>query len=832
MSGLLWQPPRTTSEICRKGQLCLWFHTSNILSKNPSKPGASRRKLASDLKPRSGNGRLEVAPKQSTRQDAKLSSGNSRSSDAPRKALWNQKPSSGSDRLKAAPTRRSFRPFSFPKPAIERDLAPHTNNQPWEPPVDRNPSFRRRSAYRSEQDWKGRTGRWSLQQDSTGVQSDAQARRYPSRRNAGRESENYDDRSRSPYGRSQLEAKRGFESYDRGTPRRTYSAAQGTREAINSEGFQREFSGGRSDRSASSGPVPRREPDNNTGHSTSPYGNTQLEQRRSGRPTVPRRVFPEEEVAERPSEFYDPPQSVSLAPTTDNNAFSKLATDSPASTEFTSPPILQGLLSSLKEVLGANAKPTPIQSLSLKWLLNQSPGWKQFLLASETGSGKSIAYLVPLLQNLKQAELDTAATEVPHVQQARAYNPRALILAPTHELSRQLSGFAKSLLHNVKLRVLCASKANVKSVKEQDETASKMAAQFDTMIGEGEFEVKKDKFPVDVVVGTPMKLMEMVRGRGWDRKEEENEEEGERTLRRGRDKMVGFGKWRNKPEMGLANVEWVIVDEADVLFDPDFQETTRTLLSDISLARGHPVPVTPALPTTPISYPFNLLLTSATIPTALASYLEICHPSLIRLASPRLHHLPQTLRTEYVSWTGGNKFVDIERRIRRVWAEDSSTFHLRTGHLSKVLMFCNKSTKVLELSSHLNEREIKNVALTSNSETRKRGSNHHLDGFLRPLSTKSTTTSRSSTPALALNDPKTTPLVLITTSLLSRGLDFDPSIKHVFIVDEPRNMIDFLHRAGRSGRAGEHGKVVVFGKMKGRGSAKGKEVRKRVGDLL
>ena len=236
------------------------------------------------------------------------------------------------------------------------------------------------------------------------------------------------------------------------------------------------------------------ESENYHDQSRASYERSQLEPRRSGRPTVPRRVFSEEEEAERPSEFYDPPQSVSLTPTADNDASSKLAPDPPAPTEFTSPPILSGLLSSLKEVLVPNAKPTPIQSLSLKWLLNQSPGWKQFLLASETGSGKSIAYLVPLLQNLKQAELDTAAAEVPHVQQTRAYNPRALILAPTHELSRQLSGFAKSLLHNVKLRVMCASKANVKSTKERDETASKMAAQFDTMVGEGEFEVKKDKF--------------------------------------------------------------------------------------------------------------------------------------------------------------------------------------------------------------------------------------------------------------------------------------------------------------------------------------------------
>jgi ATP-dependent RNA helicase MRH4 len=73
---------------------------------------------------------------------------------------------------------------------------------------------------------------------------------------------------------------------------------------------------------------------------------------------------------------------------------------------------------------------------------------------------------------------------------------------------------------------------------------------------------------------------------------------------------------------------------------------------------------------------------------------------------------------------------------------------------------------------------------------------------------------------------------MITTSLLSRGLDFDPSIKHVFIVDEPRNMIDFLHRAGRSGRAGQTGRVVIFGKGKGRGSDKAREVKQRVRALV
>ncbi|GLB44185.1 putative P-loop containing nucleoside triphosphate hydrolase protein [Lyophyllum shimeji] len=550
--------------------------------------------------------------------------------------------------------------------------------------------------------------------------------------------------------------------------------------------------------------------------------------------------------------------------------------------EFTSPPLMPGLLSCLTDLIGPGATPTPIQSLSLKWLMHDaekghdasSSDWKQFLLASETGSGKSIAYLLPLLQDLKQSELASASSPRPRPipgpesGPTRALNPRALILAPTHELSRQLSGFAKSLLHEVKLRVLCASRANTKSTKERDATARQMVAQFESGLDDkaGEFEVRdRSGFPVDVVVGTPMKLLEMVKGRGWDRKQVDakdelaaGESDSERPgrLRRGRDKMVGVGKWRSQPEMGLANVAWVVVDEADVLFDPDFQETTRQLLADISSARGYAVPsptstplsptasppTTPAPAPTPIEYPFNFILTSATIPSALASYLDTYHPKLMRLASPHLHHLPKTLQTEYVSWTGGNKLADIERRIRRVWAEDASLSVIPgkgdgKGGLSRVLIFCNRSSKVEELGKYLEERGIKNVALSSTSEHRKRGSNHHLDGFLRGHAKDAEGAAGVDTASAALgvgvtSDPKSSPHVMITTSLLSRGLDFSPSIRHVFIVDEPRNMIDFLHRAGRTGRAGQKGKVVVFGKMKGRGSAKAKDVRKKVGSLV
>lgn len=261
------------------------------------------------------------------------------------------------------------------------------------------------------------------------------------------------------------------------------------------------------------------------------------------------------------------------------------------------------------------------------------------------------------------------------------------------------------------------------------------------------------------------------------------------------------------------------------------------LLADIASARGTPVlfdpadailskpsqSPTPAPETTPaLAYPFNLILTTATIPSSLASYLATHHPTLTRLASPRLHRLPSTLQTEYAHWTGGNRNADIERRIRRVWAEDATK---STGGRSRVLVFCNRSTKVEDLGQYLEEKGIANVALTSTGAARKRGSNHHLDGFLRtPLNAEAAEPKKEAS-------VKELPYVMITTSLLSRGLDFAPSIKHVFIMDEPRNMVDFLHRAGRSGRAGERGKVVIFGKMSGRGSDSTREVRKKVGAL-
>jgi ATP-dependent RNA helicase MRH4 len=524
---------------------------------------------------------------------------------------------------------------------------------------------------------------------------------------------------------------------------------------------------------------------------------------------------------------------------------------------FSSPPLSSGLLQSVHEVLGPNARPTPIQSLSLKHLFVTPPldSYRRFLLASETGSGKSLAYLLPMLHDLKTAE---------HLSPRRT-GPRALVLAPTHELSRQLASFGKALVHHSRLRVQTASRANVASARV---SAAKMAHGFGGDDAEGEFEVRPGNgtgHTLDVLVGTPPTVLGMVRGGRWDK--ESVKSEGKRQ------KKVPA----SRPEVSLSEIEWVVVDEADVLFgtpdsvsiclpfsylhrtDPDFIDQTLLLLSDIAAARGKPVPAAvrdkknKSQAPIPFDYPFNLVLTSATIPAALATHLEARHPKMTRLVSPRLHRLPTRLALEFSPYNSGNRNAEVLGKLKAVWRDDALAGRRR----ARIVIFSNTRARAAEMGAYLSENGVPNIVVTGQSNDngegrsgrRVYGSNSHLAGFLKPILNKSSSLhsqppyadgqeEEKREPATGLGKSKSeseseseSPRVLLSTSLLARGLDFDPSVSHVFVLDPPRNTADFLHRAGRTARAGSRGKVVVFGKGAGRGAGKLREMRQRLAAL-
>ncbi|KAG8469378.1 hypothetical protein KFE25_005833 [Diacronema lutheri] len=74
-------------------------------------------------------------------------------------------------------------------------------------------------------------------------------------------------------------------------------------------------------------------------------------------------------------------------------------------------------------------------------------GGGDLILGAQTGSGKTLTYLVPLLQRLKDEEDCAPEPLVP-----RPSRPRALVIVPTRELGEQVKGVAKSICHYVKLR--------------------------------------------------------------------------------------------------------------------------------------------------------------------------------------------------------------------------------------------------------------------------------------------------------------------------------------------------------------------------------------------
>nr|XP_019008163.1 uncharacterized protein I206_06718 [Kwoniella pini CBS 10737]OCF46944.1 hypothetical protein I206_06718 [Kwoniella pini CBS 10737] len=480
-----------------------------------------------------------------------------------------------------------------------------------------------------------------------------------------------------------------------------------------------------------------------------------------------------------------------------------------ASQPFDSFDLNPGLLESLQTQFGSEGKTTPIQSLSFANLLQTSRSQGEdstadtkedavkVILGAETGSGKTMSYLVPLFQNLKATDVEARDTS------EEALHPRSIILSPTHELTRQSTRFAKSLTHSTKLSVLGLSNTAAGGVGAR-------------------------RGAVDVLLGTVGSIRRML----GIRKEKGEEHDSE---------DVGAGLWKkeeDKPGMVKTDrVEWVIIDEADVLLGNDFLDETLSILSKLQLAR------------------MNVILCTATLPPSLLNLLS-SHPlfrstSFQHLLSPGLHKLPSKLETRFVPPSrSGNRLADVAHEVRRVFADDAikakseqseNSETSSSKEKSKIVIFCNSDKKVEQLARTLDSKGLPSLAWTSEGAHRMRGRNGELDTFLL----RSTLPKRKfqdgdieSSNSTVEKENKLTTRILITTSLLSRGLDFSPSVSSVFLLDPPRDVLDFVHRAGRAGRAGREGRVVVFGL--GDGSGIGKSDKKtrsssqalQVGDVL
>lgn len=140
-------------------------------------------------------------------------------------------------------------------------------------------------------------------------------------------------------------------------------------------------------------------------------------------------------------------------------------------------PLLPALIEGLQLAFGIKA----LNSTQNQILPSALQPNVKLLLAAETGSGKTLGYLLPIMQKLKmEEEVSSGHCRMPK-------SPRALILVPSAELAQQVGTVAKQLSHHVKLRVGFLTRAMALDSKA-----------FDRLFESG---------PLDLLVTTPFQAI-------------------------------------------------------------------------------------------------------------------------------------------------------------------------------------------------------------------------------------------------------------------------------------------------------------------------------------
>ncbi|KAJ3755793.1 P-loop containing nucleoside triphosphate hydrolase protein [Lentinula raphanica] len=331
--------------------------------------------------------------------------------------------------------------------------------------------------------------------------------------------------------------------------------------------------------------------------------------------------------------------------------------------------------------------PTSIQAQAIPAIMSG----RDVIGVAKTGSGKTIAFLLPLFRHIK----DQRPLE-------QMEGPIAIVMTPTRELAVQIHRECKPFLKVMNLRAVCAYGGS--PIKDQ---------------------IAELKKGAEIIVCTPGRMIDLL--------------------------TANSGRVTN-----LKRVTYVVLDEADRMFDMGFEPQVMKIINNIRPDR-------------------QTVLFSATFPKQM--------DSLAR----------KILRKPLEITVGGRSVVAAEiEQIVEVREEDT------------------KFTRLLEILGQMynEDPECRTLVFVDRQEA--------ADNLLRELMRKGylcmslhggkDQVDRDST--IADFKAGVVPIV-IATSVAARGLDVK-QLKLVINYDAPNHMEDYVHRAGRTGRAGNKGTCVTF----------------------
>ena len=277
----------------------------------------------------------------------------------------------------------------------------------------------------------------------------------------------------------------------------------------------------------------------------------------------------------------------------------------------------------------------------------------------------------------------------------RGPSPRALIIAPTRELVIQIDAEAKLLGRPAGFRIVPVF-GGIDYLKQREEIAK----------------------GVDVLIGTPGRLIDYLKQKVYS----------------------------------LKRTQFLVIDEADRLFDMGFISDLRFLLRRMS--------------------PYNKrqsMLFSATLSNRV---IELCYEHMNMPV--RFSVTPEQVTVE-----------QIEQEIYHIGM--SEKFSLLLGILrrepdGRYLIFCNTKAAAERLDILLTANGFATASITGDLDQRKRMKvlSQFKDGTLA---------------------------ILVATDVASRGLHIE-GVTHVINYDLPQDSEDYVHRIGRTARAGAAGKAI------------------------
>lgn len=329
---------------------------------------------------------------------------------------------------------------------------------------------------------------------------------------------------------------------------------------------------------------------------------------------------------------------------------------------------------------------TLVQKRVIPEILNR----KSIIVLSETGSGKTLSYALPIASRIKQKEDQGTKNTLNGA-------PYAIIVAPTRELASQIFGVFKGISHHLKLRV-------------RDITGGDTHAKMKS-VASGSYEI---------LIATPSRIRSSIQ----------------------------------KKELNLNQLQYVIFDEADQLFDMGFKKDLDFMIEYFDMNHTQMGFITATLPETVENY-------------ILEKFPEV---DFTKIASDNSHATQTRIETYNVKVTPAEKDM-----VVRMFLEKQAQ--------GRGIIFTNQRNQAEDLHKYLSEKmpKLKTKLLHGDLEKKDRDSaiRSFVEGKVQ---------------------------VLVATDVAARGIDIKDLV-WVLNYGLPKTGIYYLHRCGRVARGGRKGIV-------------------------